>query len=198
MANRTLQELFSSYSNYLREALHEVFGKAPPQSPTMPVPPSFDEAWGEWLHKAKNYIKAMLDAMDKLGLVPGPSAPTVLKTTDQPSWRNKAAFRPSPSWSRATPTPRRSRVRSPASISTLVDLDQLLPSIVQQCNIYKSIMADFDDSSHAASPNPIGVTLSAAKPSPPHVACLGVPDVLIEMSALPGLQLTGGSLPSLH
>lgn len=54
--DRTLHELFISYTNSMRAALHEFFDEGHPQTATQSPPNK--KARGEWLCKAEDYIKA--------------------------------------------------------------------------------------------------------------------------------------------
>lgn len=65
-ADKTLQELFSSYTNQLRGALNQVFNTAPEGSElTQHQARSFRD---EWLSKTEAYIKATSAMADGLGL----------------------------------------------------------------------------------------------------------------------------------
>lgn len=73
-ADRSLQGLFASYANSLREALHEVFNKASALS-TDKSPPSFQDVHADWLRKAEDFITA--SSADVLGLPSGALATSV-------------------------------------------------------------------------------------------------------------------------
>lgn len=100
----TLQELFSSYANYLWEALHEVFDVKAAETihPAPTLPRAFDEVRTEWLHKAEEYISATEVAVDRLGIAsPWHATPTAAEPAGLVSSRPPLSGLPhqQPPWS---------------------------------------------------------------------------------------------------
>lgn len=68
-ADKTLQDLFASYTSQLREALHRVFtSEAEVPKPSRLQEKTFQEARDNWLRNAEAYIKATSVAAHRLGL----------------------------------------------------------------------------------------------------------------------------------
>lgn len=78
--DQALQDLFASYANSLRAALHELFDDGHLQTDTQSLPSA--EVRGHWLCKAEAYVQAASEAALQLGLAPG----SATDKWPKPSW----------------------------------------------------------------------------------------------------------------